>query len=186
MRQQTVDPFHSSQFSLLVFIPLWCKVTLKRFLCDIIYDSLSTLFEVKQWRKNFQQKTLKSNGGEWVPTGNFPGELDSKWRKIWQVTRYMLTCTYCLPKKKEKKWGVVWHKWEKVNFYEKVGRGKTIKRKLFQQWMASGFLTTMSFWVRSGLDCSLYRWRLFVYFAFFSTRLVNKILKSNQIEDNVK
>ena len=27
-------------------------------------------------------------------------------------------------------------------------------------------MITMSFWVSSALDCSLYRWRLYVYFTF--------------------
>ena len=37
------------------------------------------------------------------------------------------------------------------------------------QWndrIGSGLMTMMSFWVSSALDCSLYRWRLFVYFTF--------------------
>ena len=42
--------------------------------------------------------------------------------------------------------------------------------------------STQSFRVRSALDCSLYRWRLIVYFTFPSTWLVNKILKYNQIQ----
>ena len=46
----------------------------------------------------------------------------------------------------------------------------------------AGFVTTMSFLVSAALDCSLYRWRLFlfVYFTFPSNWYVNKILKSNQ------
>ena len=51
---------------------------------------------------------------------------------------------------------------------------------------SSGLAPIKSFSVNSALDCSLYRWRLFVYFTFLLTWLVNKILKSNQIQGNVK
>ena len=53
------------------------------------------------------------------------------------------------------------------------------------KWQA-GFVTEKYFFVSSALDCSFYRWRLFVYFTFPSTWLVNKILKSNQTEGDIK
>ena len=49
-----------------------------------------------------------------------------------------------------------------------------------------GLVTTISFWVSSDLDCSLYRWHLFVYFTFPWIWLDLRILLTNQVERNVK
>ena len=50
--------------------------------------------------------------------------------------------------------------------------GAKVVLKLYEHFNTignSGLAPWMSFWVSSALDCSLYRWRLFVYFTFPST-----------------
>ena len=59
-----------------------------------------------------------------------------------------------------------------------------IKYLLCSVW--PGLLTWVSFWVSSGLDCSLYRWHLFDYFTFPWIWLDLRILLTNQVEWNVK
>ena len=48
----------------------------------------------------------------------------------------------------------------------KIDHGIRIYIRLANRLIRTGLVTMMSFWVSSVLECSLYRWRLFVYFTF--------------------
>ena len=80
-----------------------------------------------------------------------------------------------------------WIKFSCSIWINKIARIQ-MREELFFQWLHIGHRLCdyrVFFFVSSALHFSHYKWRLIV-FTFPSTWLVNKILKPNQIEGNVK
>ena len=123
-------------------------------------------------------------------------QAKNRWHQWWLLHENFASICHVLPLKSEF-FSPFWSRKHSRGPRNLVDDGLTFLQTIFwslnevMQWndrIGSGLMTMMSFWVSSALDCSLYRWRLFlcVYFTFPWIGLDWRILLTIQVEENVK